>query len=56
MLMELQPSQFDIKVWEQVAVIEANGDFLGKAARTGPYYTGHLTREHYILFGFDLAF
>ena len=38
------------------AVIEANGDFLGKAARTGPYYTGHLTREHYILFGFDLAF
>ncbi|WP_086663184.1 hypothetical protein [Lentzea kentuckyensis] len=26
MLMELQPSQFDIKVWEQVAVIEANGD------------------------------
>jgi hypothetical protein len=26
MLMELQPSQFDIKVWDQVAVIEANGD------------------------------
>lgn len=26
MLMELQPSQFDIKVWEQVAVIAANGD------------------------------
>ncbi|MFI6101041.1 hypothetical protein ACIA8G_36310 [Lentzea sp. NPDC051213] len=26
MLTELQPSVFDIKVWEQVAVIEANGD------------------------------
>lgn len=26
MLMELQPSHFDIKVWEQEAVIEANGD------------------------------
>lgn len=26
MLMELQPSQFDIKQWEQVAVIAANGD------------------------------
>ena len=26
MLMALQPSHFDIKVWEQEAVIEANGD------------------------------
>lgn len=38
------------------AVVEGNIDFLDAAPRSGPYYTGHLTREHYILFGFDAAF
>jgi hypothetical protein len=37
-------------------VIEANGDFLDEVTRSGPYYTGHLTKEHYVLVGFDLAF
>jgi len=37
-------------------VIEANYDFLDKEVQTGTYYTGHLTKENYILFGFDAAF
>ncbi len=37
-------------------VIEANYDFLDKEAQTGIYYTGHLTQENYVLFGFDAAF
>jgi len=37
-------------------VAEVNVDFLGKDSRKGTYYTGHLTKEHYILFGFDAAF
>ncbi len=37
-------------------VIELNYDFLDTEAQTGTYYTGHLTNENYILFGFDAAF
>jgi len=37
-------------------VIEANADFLPKESKSGVYYTGHLTHEHYILLGFDAAF
>jgi len=37
-------------------VAEVNIDFLGEDSRKGTYYTGHLTKEHYILFGFDAAF
>ncbi|MBN8735840.1 MAG: hypothetical protein J0H27_06190 [Xanthomonadales bacterium] len=37
-------------------IIEVNFDFLGKAKPTGPYFTGHLNKENYILFGFDTAF
>ncbi len=37
-------------------VIEVNVDFLGKTRPTGPYFTGHLSSENYILFGFDTAF
>lgn len=37
-------------------IVEVNFDFQSKTERTGPYYTGHLTRENYILFGFDTAF
>jgi hypothetical protein len=37
-------------------VIEANYDFLNKEAQTGTYYTGHLSNENYLLFGFDAAF
>ena len=37
-------------------VIELNYDFLDKEAQSGTYYTGHLTQENYILFGFDAAF
>lgn len=37
-------------------VVEVNVDFLDKTKPTGPYYTGHLSRENYILFGFDTAF
>jgi len=35
---------------------EVNIDFLGEDSQKGTYYTGHLTKEHYILFGFDAAF
>ncbi len=38
------------------AVAEVNIDFLDENSRQGAYYTGHLTNEHYILFGFDAAF
>jgi hypothetical protein len=37
-------------------IAEVNIDFLGEDSRDGTYYTGHLTREDYILFGFDAAF
>jgi len=37
-------------------IAEVNVDFLGEDSRKGTYYTGHLTKEHYILFGFDAAF
>ena len=37
-------------------VIEANADFLDKKAQSGTFYTGHLSRENYILLGFDAAF
>lgn len=38
------------------AIVEVNFDFLNKTKPTGPYFTGHLSRENYILFGFDTAF
>ncbi len=37
-------------------VMEVNADFLSKEAQNGLFYTGHLNRENYILFGFDAAF
>lgn len=37
-------------------IAEVNIDLLGKDSREGTYFTGHLTREDYILFGFDAAF
>ncbi|WP_373035837.1 hypothetical protein [Sulfurimonas sp.] len=37
-------------------VIEVNADFLSKEEKSGVFYTGHLTQENYILFGFDAAF
>jgi hypothetical protein len=37
-------------------VIELNVDFLEKEEQSGLYYTGHLSRENYILLGFDAAF
>jgi len=37
-------------------VIELNYDFLDKQPQTGTYYTGHLTKENYLLLGFDAAF
>jgi len=37
-------------------VIEVNFDLLKRQAQTGPFFTGHLTRENYVLFGFDAAF
>ncbi len=37
-------------------VIEVNFDFLDKTRPRGLYYTGHLSKENYILFGFDTAF
>lgn len=38
------------------AIIEMNVDLLKRQPRTGPFFTGHLTRENYVLFGFDAAF
>jgi hypothetical protein len=37
-------------------IVELNIDFKNKTTPTGPYFTGHLSRENYILFGFDTAF
>lgn len=37
-------------------IVELNLDFQGKTRPTGPYFTGHLSSENYILFGFDTAF
>lgn len=37
-------------------VIEVNLDMLDEEDKTGEYWTGHLTRENYILLGFDAAF
>ncbi|HEX6318585.1 MAG TPA: hypothetical protein VFZ84_06900 [Burkholderiales bacterium] len=37
-------------------IVELNIDLLDPQPRTGPFFTGHLTREHYLLFGFDAAF
>jgi hypothetical protein len=37
-------------------IIEVNFDFLNKTTPTGRYFTGHLSKENYILFGFDTAF
>ena len=37
-------------------IIEVNLDFKNKTRPTGPYFTGHLSSENYILFGFDTAF
>ena len=37
-------------------VIELNYDFLDQIEKDGEFWTGHLNKEHYILFGFDTAF
>lgn len=37
-------------------VVEFNLDFLNKSRPTGPYFTGHLSKENYVLVGFDTAF
>ncbi|MCW8846167.1 MAG: hypothetical protein OQK99_10050 [Gammaproteobacteria bacterium] len=37
-------------------LIEINGDLLSTKAQDGIYYTGHLDKDNYILFGFDAAF
>lgn len=37
-------------------IVEVNFDMLKRHPQTGPFFTGHLTRENYILFGFDAAF
>lgn len=37
-------------------IVEVNVDFLNRTRPTGPYFTGHLSSENYILFGFDAAF
>src|SRR5690606_6524605 len=37
-------------------VIELNVDFLSTREPSGPFFTGHLGREHYFLVGFDAAF
>lgn len=37
-------------------IAEINVDLLDEEAKTGAYWTGHLTKENYILFGFDAAF
>ncbi|ANO51720.1 hypothetical protein [Woeseia oceani] len=36
--------------------IEANFDILNDEPQSGIYYTGHLSKEHYILVGIDAAF
>ena len=37
-------------------VIELNIDLLSTDAQSGQFFTGHLSREHYFLVGFDAAF
>lgn len=37
-------------------VIEINFDLLSEEAQTGTFYTGHLSKEGYLLFGFDAAY
>ncbi|WP_323844733.1 hypothetical protein [Microbulbifer magnicolonia] len=37
-------------------IIEANFDFLDEEDQSGLYYTGHLTKEYYLLLGFDVAY
>ena len=37
-------------------IAELNVDLQDKEDKTGQYWTGHLSREHYFLFGFDAAF
>lgn len=37
-------------------IMEVNVDLLGEDAMSGTYFTGHLTKEHYVLFGFDAAY
>lgn len=37
-------------------VIEVNYDLLDEKQKTGTYWTGHLSQEHYLLLGFDAAF
>ncbi len=38
------------------ALLEINVDLLAKEAKRGQYYTGHLSKENYVLLGFDTAF
>ena len=35
---------------------EVNIDFLSEDSQSGTFYTGHLSKEHYLLIGFDAAF
>lgn len=37
-------------------IAEVNVDFLDEVEKTGTFWTGHLTKENYVLFGFDAAF
>lgn len=37
-------------------VIEMNLDLLSTDSQTGQFFTGHLSKEHYVLLGFDAAF
>lgn len=37
-------------------VMEINIDFLDEEVKTGTFFTGHLTKEGYVLLGFDAAF
>ena len=37
-------------------IVEVNIDLLDDVAKTGEFWTGHLTKENYVLFGFDAAF
>lgn len=37
-------------------ILEVNVDFLDEERKRGQFFTGHLTKEHYFLLGFDTAF
>jgi hypothetical protein len=37
-------------------VIELNLDLLSTEPQSGQIFTGHLSKEHYLLVGFDAAF